>query len=138
MGTTEERPDGPASRDRVAWIVLGVLAVGGIVLAILSLRSQPQMGADEDVFRTVDALFTAVTSRDEQRLGQCEQQLRAYQEAGKLPPEAAAALDSVIRSARSGRWESAAERLYDFMRDQRRDGATHHPPKKTDRAKTGK
>src|SRR5258708_4692667 len=33
----------------------------------------PQMGADKDVFATVDALFTAITAHDEKQLSQCEQ-----------------------------------------------------------------
>src|SRR5262249_32028262 len=33
----------------------------------------PQMGADEAVFNSVDALFTAVTARDEKLLADCEQ-----------------------------------------------------------------
>ena len=48
----------------------------------------PQMGADEDVFHTVDALYTAVTARDPRLVGQCEQRLHAYREADKLPPTA--------------------------------------------------
>ena len=51
------------------------------------------MGADEEVFTTVDALFTAVTAHDEKLLGDCEQRLHAYRDAGKLPGDAADYLD---------------------------------------------
>jgi hypothetical protein len=88
------------------------------------------MGADEDVFRTVDALFTAVTARDERLLGQCAQRLQDYRAAGRLPPDAADALDRIIAKARAGSWETAAERLYDFMRAQKREGVTGHRPQK--------
>jgi hypothetical protein len=81
------------------------------------------MGADEDVFKNVDALYTAVRNQDEKRLGECEQRLQADRDAGKLPPAAAGYLDSVIRQARAGRWEPAAQSLYDFMRAQRREGS---------------
>ena len=60
---------------------------------------------------------------DAARLGECERRLRGYREAGQLPATAAAYLDDVIRTARAGRWSSAAEALYDFMRGQRREGA---------------
>jgi hypothetical protein len=80
----------------------------------------PQMGADDEVFRTVDALYTAVTARQEKLLTQCETRLNAHKAAGKLPPNAAAYLDNVIATARAGRWQPAAERLYDFMATQRR------------------
>ena len=88
------------------------------------------MGADEEVFKAVDALFTAVTARDEKLLGECEQRLSALKDAGKLPTDAAAYLDSVIRKARDGRWENAAEKLYDFMKAQRREGAEGRPTAK--------
>ncbi len=84
--------------------------------------SPPQMGADDGVFAAVDALFTAVTARDEGLLGKCEGQLHALRDEGRLPAEAAGYLDGVIARARKGGWESAAERLYDFMKAQRRDG----------------
>jgi hypothetical protein len=32
-------------------------------------------------------------------------------------------LDGIIKKARAGNWESATERLYDFMLAQRREGA---------------
>jgi len=86
-------------------------------------RRPPQMGADSQVFRTVDALFTAVTARDENLVAQCEQRLHVCRNDGKLPPKAAAFLDEVIAKARAGHWESAAQSLYDFMLTQRRDSA---------------
>jgi hypothetical protein len=89
----------------------------------------PQMAADEEVFKTVDALFTAVTARDEKLLGQCEQRLQALRDAGKLPGDASDYLGGVIRKARDGRWQSAAEKLYGFMKAQRREGTRDHPKK---------
>lgn len=109
------------SRERVAGIALAAMAVVVLVAVFLGTRSAPQMGADEEVFRTVDALFTAVTSRDDDRLNRCEQRLKTYRTEGKLPTAAGNALDEVIRTARAKKWQPAAERLYQFMRDQRRD-----------------
>src|SRR5262245_5531966 len=110
-------------RPRLLLLALGLLAVGAVVILIVLFRRPPQMGADEKVFNTVDALFTAVRARDAKLLGQCEQRLHALRDAGKLPPEAARYLDDVVGRARDGRWESAAEQLYDFMKQQRREGA---------------
>src|SRR5262245_27365058 len=90
---------------------------------------KPQMGADEEVFKTVDALFTAVRAHDDNLLGQCEQRLRTLKEAGKLPGNAADYLDRIIVNARGGRWEAAAEKLYDFMSAQRRPAAAGHHQK---------
>jgi hypothetical protein len=88
------------------------------------------MGPDEEVFASVDALFTALTARDEKLLGQCEQRLHAAKAAGKLPGEASGYLDGVIAKARAGSWQSAAEKLYAFMKVQRREGQRDHQAKK--------
>jgi hypothetical protein len=106
------------------WLV----RIGGAILLIVVgtalasfWRRPPQMGADDQVFRTVDALFTAVTARDERLVGQCEQRLHASRDAGKLPLQAATHLDRIIAQSRAGHWEPAAQTLYAFMLAQRRD-----------------
>lgn len=103
----------------IAALVLAGSA-GGAYL-VWGLQRPPQMGADEELFRCVDALFTAVTSRDEQRLADCERRLAQLKNEGRIPVEASTYLDGVIRKATAGRWESAAQTLYDFMRAQRRE-----------------
>ena len=80
----------------------------------------PRMAADDEVYKAVDALFTAVNAHDEKHLGQCEQQLRTFRSAGRLSGKASDYLDSIINTAREGRWQPAAEQLYDFMKAQRR------------------
>jgi hypothetical protein len=127
--------ESPVRRKRVVWIVAGALVLIGVVLVILALRSPPQMGADKEVFRTVDALFTAVTGRDERQLDQCERRLHQYRDAGTLPGAAAAYLDDVMRRARAGDWQVAAERLYDFMRGQRRDGVGERDVARNEKAR---
>ena len=126
---------------RRQWLGLGALAGLGIVavvIAVLSFRSPPQMGAEEEVFDTVDALYTAVRNRDDKQLGDCETRLAAYREAGKLPEKAAEALAAIIRKARGGSWDTAAERLYDFMAAQKRDGYQGHAHKAVDTRKKTK
>jgi hypothetical protein len=124
MATTEAAP---RSRERLALYVLGGLALGAVGLVLYGLLSRPaQMGTSEEVFNTVDALYTAVRNRDEKRVCECEQRLCAYCDAGKLPRNAADELASIIRKAKSGSWESAAERLYEFMLAQRREGTLEH------------
>jgi len=108
---------------RVAAAVLGGLVLLAVIAVLLSLRTPPQMGPDAEVFETVDALYTAVRNRDEPRLTQCEAKLAGHRAAGKLPRPAADRLAAIVAEARAGDWRPAAERLYDFMLAQRRDGA---------------
>jgi hypothetical protein len=96
------------------------------------------MGTSEQVFNTVDALYTAVRNEDEKRLGECEMRLKGYREAGKLPPEAADTLDGIIATARAGKWRSAAESLYEFMKGQRREGVIEHDHDHDKKGKTTK
>jgi hypothetical protein len=100
-------------------------------------KKPPQMGADKEVFATVDALFTALTARDEKLLGQCEQRLDALKSAGKLPQDASDYLDGNIKMAREGRWEATAERLYSFMKVQARAGAEGQRARKAGRGRSG-
>ncbi len=106
---------------RLVTILCGLTAIVAVVVLLQSLKSPPQIGTDEEVFATVDALFTALTSRDDSRLDDCEERLLAFREADQLPAKAAEYLDAVIQQARSGQWEAAAKRLYDFMYRQRRE-----------------
>jgi hypothetical protein len=120
MATIEIQEPG-LDRKRVAvFVLLGLVAVVVLGAAVAYWMRPPQMGADEDVFRTVDALYTAVRSRNEVQLSRCEERLRGHRDAGKLPKKSAEYLTRVIAKARSGRWEAATEDLYDFMLAQRR------------------
>ncbi len=111
-------------RKRERWVLvgLGVLLAAVVVVVILATRPPPQIGSDEKVFNEVDALFTAVTARDEKLVNQCEARLKTYQAEGRLPKDAAMFLFDVIARTRAGKWENAAERLYAFMKEQRREG----------------
>jgi hypothetical protein len=102
------------------WLWGVVVLVVGLASLAWNFQSPPQLGHDEEVFQTVDALFTALTSRDPQRLGDCEQRLQFQRETGRLPARAARSLDGVIAQARRGEWQPAAERLYRFMHGQQR------------------
>lgn len=112
-----------ADGTRVAGYVLGGVAVVlTVAIAIHYFSRPPQMGTDEDAFKSVDALYTAVRMKDEARVKQCEERLHGYRDSGKLAAGPSEYLDSVIAQARKGEWESATERLYAFMSAQRREG----------------
>ena len=133
--------DAEATQRKVRW--LGGIALASVVIAlavilVLSLRTPPQMGPDEEVFGTVDALYTAVRNRDDKQLTACEARLNGYRDAGKLPASAADSLAAIVAQARGGGWDSAARRLYDFMSAQKREGYQSQAHPKADKAKKGK
>src|SRR5690349_12858947 len=64
-----------------------LVAALGLGYWIWCMQPPPQMGADEEVFRTVDALYTAFTARDEKLLSDCEVRLRALHDAARLTPD---------------------------------------------------
>jgi hypothetical protein len=79
----------------------------------------PQVGGDKESIKIMDALYTAVTSRNPTRLAQCEERLHTLRDEGKLPRRAADYLDGLIGTARGGDWKGATHKLFDFMRAQR-------------------
>jgi hypothetical protein len=95
------------------------LAVATIFTAIYFAWPTPQLGTDEQVRGEVDALFTAVTARDEKLLAQCESRIDALRSQSKLNEAVAQRLATIIDEARKGGWESAAKRLYKFIQSQR-------------------
>lgn len=104
-------------------LAYGFLAFAAVCVALFFLtRSRPpQVGTSDDVFKTVDALYTALRMEDPKKLDACEKRLHAERDAGKLPASASEHLDAIIAKARKGDWRPAAERLYAFMAAQRRE-----------------
>jgi hypothetical protein len=111
------------SRARAALAVLSVLAAGLAAWFWLGRSAPPQLPASEEVFKSVDALFTAITASDDRQLAACQARLTALKDSHELPPAAAARLEQIIAQAKTGKWEDAARALYDFMEGQKRTGA---------------
>ncbi len=78
------------------------------------------MGLDRETFTTVDALYSAVSLKDEGQLDRNAATLDQLHESGRLPDAAHKALGKIIAEAKDGEWEPAREDLRDFMLDQRR------------------
>lgn len=108
--------------DRNRKIVLstaGVLAAIVLTIMVWARLPPPQMKTDEQVFNTVDAMFTALTAKDRQRLDDCEQRLKSFHDQGKTSDAVAARLDAIVQQAHEGKWELAAKKLYAFILGQR-------------------
>lgn len=106
-----------SSDNQRKWLLLpvGILALIATIWLVWLRLPPPQLSSDEQVFKTVDALFTAVTARDEQQLQNCERRLKDYHKQGRISDEAAESLNAAIQQARAAQWEDAARRLYDFI-----------------------
>jgi hypothetical protein len=101
-------------------VAIGTAAAGLLVIASWYWWSRPpQVGGDKDSIKVVDALYTAVSSRNPNRLAQCEERLHTLRDEGKMPRRTADYLDGLITTARKGDWHSATHKLFDFMRAQR-------------------
>ncbi len=107
-------------QDRRVWLLAGCLLLFGGYMAWSRWDRTPQLGTDERVFKTVDALFTAMTTKDPARLETCVRRLAEHRDAGRLPEPSAKLLNSIVADARTGKWKLAAERLYATMLAQRR------------------
>jgi hypothetical protein len=108
-------------QDRRVLLLTGALVLFGGYFAWSKWDRTPQIGTDERVFNTVDALFTALTTKDTKRLERCASRLAEHRREGRIPEESAELLDSIVAEARRGEWKTAAERLYDTMLSQRRE-----------------
>lgn len=101
------------------------------VLVLLAGCGKPQMGTSEETFKTVDALYTAVTAHDVKLLDRCAARLAELDAKGDVGSGVMGHLQSrVFEPARAGEWQSAAESLYAFMTAQRRDGPRERPEKR--------
>lgn len=108
-----------SNRRHTISLVVSTIAIVCAILVARNLLARPQIGADREVFKTVDALFTAINSKDKQRLSDCETRLQEFRKDGKLPSAAARRLESIIDQAEKGQWQTSAKTLYDFMLAQR-------------------
>ena len=100
------------------------LVRGASFLALLSIAAMsigcggPPVIDSEEAFATVDALYTAVTSRRTELVSQVEKRLQSLKADGKLSDAASQRLDAIIAQSRSGKWQPAAEQLDHFIRKQ--------------------
>lgn len=95
-------------------------AAVGLALTIAGCGAPAQIGPDPEVFKTIDALYTAVSLRDPKLVDNCRETLAKHHDAGKLPDDALAELVAMTDEAKGGAWEDAQTRLSQFMQGQRR------------------
>lgn len=91
----------------------GAVIAIGVVLAWgwMSWNAVPNFKANDDALKTIDALFTAINSRDAIRVAMCQESLTKHASSGQLNPAAMTELSNCCDQARLGGWENAARRL---------------------------
>lgn len=92
-----------------------------VLLIVLLTGCGPSAVSSPEAERSVDALYTAVTSRRPELLEQCEQRLKQLLTEEKLTQSAHDELAEIIQQARRGEWQPAAETLDSFIRNQPAD-----------------
>lgn len=80
----------------------------------------PQVLEDEAVFSELDALYTAVTTKRTDLLNDCKQRLTKLHEEKRLSDAGYTEIKAITDLADEASWTPAAERLYTFMRGQRK------------------
>jgi predicted negative regulator of RcsB-dependent stress response len=92
-------------------ILMALVLFGGYQLWRYYSRP-PRLQASAEATKTLDALFTALTSRDSAQLAACMERIETHFSAGKLGYNATAELRYCNELANAGSWEQAAKRLY--------------------------
>lgn len=109
--------DWPVERLRTPWAccaLMGILALGGC-------GSPPQVFHEEQTYKTIDALWTALSTKRSDLLEATAADLNRLNAEGKLSPEGLAALSPILEKARRSEWQPAMVDLKAFIQGQRRE-----------------
>ena len=79
----------------------------------------PQLKYDDQVFRSLDAMFTAVTARSNSKLNDCGHRLETLHDEGRIPEAAWNRISKCRELAHRGEWDTAARSLYQLIESQR-------------------
>ena len=97
-----------------------LVALGMSVNLLAGCSPVPQVLTDEAVFGELDALYTAVTTKRRDLLQQCQQRINTLHTEKRLSDAGFAEIEAIIELTEDDDWNDAAQRLYDFMRGQRK------------------
>ena len=101
--------------------LVGLFLICGLgISTIAGCRPVPQVLTDEAVFGELDAFYTAVTTKRRDLLGDCVKRLTQLHTEVKLSDAGFAEVEAIAKLTEADKWTAAAERLYTFMRGQRK------------------
>lgn len=99
---------------------LACAIVLGCCFSLGGCSSPPQVLDDEETYSTVDALWTAVTSKRTDLVDRTAERLSSLNAEGKLSKEGLTALEAIIARTRKDEWMPAAQDLKAFIQGQRK------------------
>lgn len=101
--------------------VIAVLPLfAALVLFGAGCSQAPQVADDSAVFNELDALYTAVTSKRRDLLDACRERMTKLHDDKRISDAGFAEVSAVVALADEDKWMDSAERLYTFMRAQRK------------------
>ena len=113
MTRSNQRPASPGIQYWY-WIIGPIVSLG-LIWLVMFWTAVPKLQASDDALKTVDALFTAINSRNTKRMSECKTKLESYTREGGLSHGAMTVLAQCCEQAEAGDWEKAAKRLYDVI-----------------------
>jgi hypothetical protein len=98
------------------------LSFGALATALLlpGCGNPPQLGSDQQLWSTTDALWTAVSSRRSELVSKAAVKLEELNAVGALNDEAHKSLNEVIALTKAGDWAEARKDLRAFIEGQQR------------------
>lgn len=104
---------------RLKVVILLACSIG--MLSLVGCHRVPQVVNDDAVYKELDALYTAVTSKRRNLLDDCRERLTKLHTEGRLSDAGFTEVSAIVKVAENNEWSTAAQQLYDFMRAQRRN-----------------
>lgn len=128
MSTAPLPPQFPLRRQRSIvrtwrgrWFpIMALCCLGWGTFSLCGCTPVPQVLDSEKVFGELDALYTAVTSKRTNLLNDCRARLTKLHDAKELSDAGFDEVTAIMDLCDDEEWSTAAERLFKFMRGQRK------------------
>lgn len=82
----------------------------------------PQVLNSDESLKSLDALWTAVTSQKSELLANAAKDLKRMHDQKRMSDAGWRSIDAIIKQAELGDWQGAAKKLRDFIKGQRKQG----------------
>ncbi len=108
-----------ARYQKTSWPQLRSAVLVVLAASVIGCGGSPDVMSEAGL-KSLDALYTAVTSRKPELVDHCAAQVARLETSGDLSSSAADVLEDVIKLAKTGEWQQSAEYLDKYIRLQTR------------------